>query len=113
MPSRTPDEIRASIEENRRELGASIEKLRDEVTELTDWRSQLRRHQQPLMIGAAGTGFVLAGGIGASFSLVFGRKARKARRQADKSRWQADRTIGQARKLSRRAAKRAAKLTAG
>jgi hypothetical protein len=74
MPSRTPEEIRASIEQNRQELGVSLEKLRAEVTELTDWRSQLRRNQQALTIAAAGTGFVLGGGVGGSFRLLFGRR---------------------------------------
>ena len=34
--TRSPEEIRASIEENRRELGTSLDKLRREVGELTD-----------------------------------------------------------------------------
>jgi hypothetical protein len=73
MAGRTPEQIRASIEQNRQELGASLGKLRDEVTELTDWRSQLRRNQPPLMIGAGAAGFVLGGGIGAAGRLVFRR----------------------------------------
>jgi hypothetical protein len=77
MPSRTPEEIRASIEESRQELGVSIVKLRDEVSELTDWRAQLRRNQQPLMIGAAAAGFIIGGGVGATVSLLFGRRRRK------------------------------------
>jgi hypothetical protein len=82
MPNRTPEEIRASIEQNRLELGRSLEKLRDEVTELTDWRSQLRRNQEQLTLVAAAAGFVIGGGIGGSFNLVFGRRRRKARRGA-------------------------------
>ena len=73
MARRTPEEIRASIEQNRQELGSSIGKLRDEVAELTDWRTQLRRNQQPLMIGAGAAGFILGGGVGAAFSLIFHR----------------------------------------
>jgi hypothetical protein len=73
MPSRTPEEIRASIEQNRQDLGHSIGRLREEVAELTDWRSQLRRNQQPLMIGAGAAGFVAGGGIGAVFGLIFRR----------------------------------------
>jgi hypothetical protein len=87
--ARTPDEIRASIEENRVELAASLNTLRHEVTELTDWRSQLRRNQQPLMAGAAGVGFVAGGGIGGLVGLVFGRKRRKQRRRATKAAKQA------------------------
>jgi hypothetical protein len=77
MPCRTPEEIRASIEQSRQELGVSIVKLRDEVSELTDWRAQVRRNQQPLMIGAAAAGFIIGGGVGATFSLLFGRRRRK------------------------------------
>jgi hypothetical protein len=61
---RTPEQIRASLEDHRRELSSSIESLRDDVTELSDWRAIIRRHQQPAVIAAAVAGFVLAGGIG-------------------------------------------------
>jgi prefoldin subunit 5 len=81
MPAkRTPDEIRASIEQNRQELGSSLVRLRDEVTELTDWRGQVRRNQQNLQIAAAAAGFVIAGGIGGLGSALFGRGRRKRRR---------------------------------
>ena len=74
MATRTPDEIRASIDENLQELGTSLEKLRGEVVRVTDWRSQLRRYQPPAMIGAAVTGFVLGGGMAALGALTFGRR---------------------------------------
>jgi len=79
MPAakRTPDEIRASIEQNRQELGTSLVRLRDEVTELTDWRGQVRRNQQNLQVAAAAAGFVIAGGIGGLGSALFGRKRRR------------------------------------
>lgn len=62
---RTPQEIRASIDANRRELGTAVEKLRDEVAVLTDWRRQLIVHQKKAVIGAAVAGFLIGGGIGA------------------------------------------------
>jgi hypothetical protein len=77
MPARSPEQIRASIEANRQELGTSLEKLRHEVVLLTDWRSQIRDHQQQLVIGAAVTGFVLGGGLAALGALTFGRRRRK------------------------------------
>ena len=77
MPARTPDEIRASIEQNRQELGSSLEKLRVEVVRLTDWRSQLRGHQEQLTIGAGVAGFVVGGGIAALGALTFRRRRRK------------------------------------
>ena len=60
---RTPDQIRASIEANRAELGMAVERLRQEVAVVTDWRGQLRQHQKQVLIGAAVAGFVLGGGI--------------------------------------------------
>ena len=77
--ARTPEEIRASIEQNRQALGTSLEKLRVEVGELMDWRSQLRQHQREVLIGAAVTGFVLGGGIAALGALAFGRRRRRER----------------------------------
>jgi len=74
MPTRTPDEIRASIEQNREELGESLERLRGEVVRLTDWRSQLRRRQPQAIVAAGVAGFVLGGGIAAVNRLVFGRR---------------------------------------
>jgi hypothetical protein len=64
MPTRTPAEIRASIEANRRELGTSIERLKREVAIATDWRAHIRRNERNVVIGAAVAGFVLGGGIG-------------------------------------------------
>jgi hypothetical protein len=75
MPQRTPEEIRRSIESNRAELAVSLQKLRGEVAEVTDWRKQLREHQQEVLIGAAVAGFVLGGGIAAIGGLL--RRKRK------------------------------------
>jgi hypothetical protein len=80
MPQRTPEEIRASIEHNRQELGSSLVRLRTEVELITDWRSQVRRNQQQLNQVAAVSGFVLGGGIAALGGLAFGRGRRKKRR---------------------------------
>ena len=65
MPQRTPEEIRSSIEANRAQLAVSLERLRGEVAEVTDWRKQLVRHQRTVMIGAAVAGFVIGGGFAA------------------------------------------------
>jgi hypothetical protein len=74
MPDRSPAEIRASIEANRAELAVSIERLRGEVAELTDWRSHLRRHRGAALAGAAVAGFVIGGGIAALGSIAFRRR---------------------------------------
>jgi hypothetical protein len=76
MPARTPEEIRASIERNRQELGVSLERLRGEVAELTDWRKQLVVHRREAVIGAVVAGFVIGGGIAGLGKLVFGRRRR-------------------------------------
>jgi hypothetical protein len=76
---RTPEEIRASIEQNRQELGTSLVRLRDEVSELTNWRGQVRRNEKNLAIAAAAAGFVLAGGVGGTFGALFGRGKRRRR----------------------------------
>jgi hypothetical protein len=75
--TRTPEEIRASIEQNRAELAVSLEKLRGDVVALTNWRAQIVKHQPQLMVGAAVTGFVLGGGIAALGALTFGRRRRR------------------------------------
>ena len=75
--TRTPEEIRRSIEANRAGLGLAVEKLRGEVAEAADWRKHLRNHQQQIMIGAAVAGFVLGGGIGALTGLLTGRRRRE------------------------------------
>ena len=76
MPQRTPEEIRRSIEANRAELAVSLQRLRGEVAEVTDWRKQLREHQQEVLVGAAVAGFVLGGGIAAIGGLLRRKKKR-------------------------------------
>jgi len=77
MPeTRTPEEIRRSIEANRAELGLAIERLRGEVAEVADWRKHLRNHQREVLIGAAVAGFVLGGGIAAMTGVLTGRRRR-------------------------------------
>jgi Protein of unknown function (DUF3618) len=80
MPTRTPEEIRASIERNREDLGTAVTQLRVEVVKLTDWRGQLRKYEPQVLIGAAAAGFVIGGGIAAIGALTFGRRKRKQQR---------------------------------
>jgi len=60
-PGRTAAEIRRDIDLQRRDLGRSVEALRGRVTELTDWRRQVREHRRELVIGAAVVGFAVGG----------------------------------------------------
>jgi hypothetical protein len=70
----TPETIRASLEETRKELGFSVNDLRSKVAELTDWRRQLIEHRKQALIGAAVAGFVLGGGVAGTISLLTGRR---------------------------------------
>ena len=84
MPApRSPEEIRGSIERNRKELGTAVEQLRVEVVRLTDWRGQLRQYERPVLISAGVAGFVLGGGLAALGALTFGRRRRKQPRLLD------------------------------
>jgi hypothetical protein len=65
VATRTPEEIRASIEANRMELAHSLTRLRGEVAVITDWRRQIAEHRKQVLVGAAVAGFVLGGGIAA------------------------------------------------
>jgi hypothetical protein len=73
-PTRSPEMIRASIEETRRELTFSVEDLRSKMAEVTDWRRQLVKNRRTALIGAAVAGFVVGGGVAATISLLSGRK---------------------------------------
>jgi len=54
----------------RNELASSVEALRGRVTELTDWRAQVREHRSQLITGAAVVGLVVGGLI------AFGKRRR-------------------------------------
>ena len=62
-PGRSSAEIRQDIEVQREQLGKSVEALRNRVTELTDWRRQVREHQREIAIGAAIVGFTIGARI--------------------------------------------------
>jgi hypothetical protein len=61
LPGRSAAEIRRDIDIQRRQLGSSVESLRGRVTELTDWRRQVREHRSELIVGAAVVGFAIGG----------------------------------------------------
>ena len=72
--TRSPEEIRRSIEANRAELGLAVDRLRAEVSEVTDWRKQINKHRREILIGAAVAGFVIGGGIAAVTGLLGGKR---------------------------------------
>jgi hypothetical protein len=59
MAQRSPAEIRSSIEANRMELAVSVQKLRGEVSRLTDWRGHVERHRSEITVGAAVVGLIV------------------------------------------------------
>jgi Protein of unknown function (DUF3618) len=61
VPGRSAAEIRRDIDAQRLHLGSSVEALRGRVTELTDWRRQVREHRSELIVGAAIVGFAVGG----------------------------------------------------
>lgn len=74
MATRSPEEIRASIERNRQELAVSVAQLKAEVERLSDWRARLREHRREALIAAAVAGFVIGGGIAGLTGILFGRR---------------------------------------
>jgi hypothetical protein len=58
-PGRSADQIRRDIDVQREQLGTSVAALRGRVTELTDWRRQVREHKQQLVVAAAAVGFAI------------------------------------------------------
>jgi outer membrane murein-binding lipoprotein Lpp len=67
---RTPEQIRAQIEDTRNELAFSVNDLRSKVAEITDWRRQLAENRNAALIGAAAAGFLIGGGLAATVSLL-------------------------------------------
>ena len=72
--ARSPEMIRASIEETRHELAFSVNDLRSKVAEITNWRGQLIKNRKQALIGAAVAGFVIGGGVAAGISIISGRR---------------------------------------
>jgi hypothetical protein len=59
MPTRSPEEIRGSIIEARRELADSVTELRARMRAMTDWRRQLNEHRGAAIAAAAVVGFIV------------------------------------------------------
>jgi Protein of unknown function (DUF3618) len=72
--TRSPEDIRRSIEANRAQLGLAVERLRGEVNAATDLRAHFQRHRKEVLIGAAVAGFVIGGGIAAITGMLTGRR---------------------------------------
>ncbi len=60
-PKRTSEQIRDDMARQRHELSNSVDHLRDRMTEITDWRGQVKKHRRSIVVGAVATGFVVGG----------------------------------------------------
>jgi uncharacterized protein DUF3618 len=74
VSTRSPEEIRRSLQATRTELTYSLNDLQGKVRELTNWRRQLAENQRTAVVGAAVAGFLIGGGVAATFSLFRRRR---------------------------------------
>lgn len=79
---RTTDQVRNEIEAEREQLAAAVEDLR----EAADLTSIVRAKLPVLAAGAAGAGFFLAGGVGATARLL-ARRGREGTTKAKAGRF--------------------------
>ena len=77
MPDRSVEQIRRDLAAERGRLAAAVESLRGEL----DLGKTLRPKLPALAAGAAGAGFFLAGGLGATLRLL-ARRGREGKARA-------------------------------
>lgn len=70
---RTDADVRRDIAAERERLAVAVGSLRDEMSEAADIAGKLRSRLPLVAAAAAGAGFFLAGGIGATARLIFRR----------------------------------------
>ncbi|HEV8688113.1 MAG TPA: DUF3618 domain-containing protein [Gaiellaceae bacterium] len=75
--SRTPEDVRRELERERQQLANAVDDLRGAA----DLSSMVRSKLPVLAAGAAGAGFFLAGGIGATMRLL-ARRGREGKTKA-------------------------------
>ncbi len=78
---RTAADLRRDIEAEREQLADAVDDLRKGIGEVTGVSGKLRNNLPLVAAGAAGAGFFLAGGIGATMRLLF-RRGREAKTHA-------------------------------
>jgi type VI protein secretion system component VasF len=61
--SRSSEQIRNDIVEQRQELSRSVDALRTRWLQVTDVKRQIREHRTELAVGAAVVGFLVGGAI--------------------------------------------------
>lgn len=80
--ARTPDQVRNELEQEREQLAQAVDDLRGAA----DLSAALRPKLPILAAGAAGVGFFLAGGVGATMRLL-ARRGREGRTKAKAGRF--------------------------
>jgi len=68
--SRSPEQVRREIEDEREQLTGAVDSLRDGIGEATNIGAKLRAKLPVVAASALGIGFVVAGGIGATMRLL-------------------------------------------
>jgi hypothetical protein len=88
MPTtvRTQEQVRNDIEAEREQLAGAVEHLRGELGQAANLTGKLKAKLPLVAGGAASTGFVLAGGIGATMR-YFARRGRDGHEAARVGRW--------------------------
>jgi hypothetical protein len=61
--SRSAEQIRRDIVQQREELSRSVDALRNRWVQVTDVRRQIREHRTQLAVGAAVVGFLIGGAV--------------------------------------------------
>ena len=83
---RTPEEVRRDIEAEREGLARAVDSLRHDLGQAADVAGKVRANLPVVAAAAAGAGFVLAGGVGATMRLL-ARRGREGRRRAKLGRY--------------------------
>jgi hypothetical protein len=71
--SRTVEDVRRDLEQERGELATAAESLRETLGDATNVTGKMRAKLPLVAGGALAVGFLLAGGVGATARLVFRR----------------------------------------
>ena len=78
---RSPEEVRREIASERDRLADAVDALRHGIGDVADVGAKVRERLPAVAAGAAGVGFVLAGGIGATMRLL-ARRGREGKEEA-------------------------------
>ena len=79
--TRNLEDVRREIAVEREQLADAVEELRAGIGEATNVSAKVRERLPVVAVGALATGFVIAGGIGATMRLIF-RRGREGKTKA-------------------------------